>query len=253
VGELANLGGQATLARVQDAPVGVGEAGEVESEELVQGAGGLIEACLEVPRRGVQRRSGLGGGARRGRARVAEQGLAGRRVGHRLPGGEKRVGLTAAQTVADDGLGQARLLAARQGGEGDGRRGRAPARVDVRGHRSRQPPAQEQAARDPAAAPAEKPANLRGREVILVRERAHHARLVHRAQGATGRVGLEQPGLGHDAGSVLDHHRHVGVALARPLGEALEAVEDFVAAVGASGYAERQRGKRTRPIGARAS
>jgi hypothetical protein len=177
----------------------------------------------------------------------------GRRVGGGLPGGQEGARLTAAQPVADDGLGQARLLAPRPRRAGDSRRGRESARVDVRGHRGRQPSAQEEAARDPAATAAEEPAHLRGREVIVVGQGAHDARLVHRAQGAAGRVGLEQAGLGHDARGILDHHRHVGVALARPLGEALEAVEDFVAAVGASGYAERQRGKRTRPIGARAS
>jgi hypothetical protein len=136
VGALADLGGQATLARVQDAPVGIGEAGEVESEELVQGARGLIEAGLEVPRRGAQRGGGLGGWARRGRARVAEQGLTGRRVGG-LPRGKARVGLAGAEAVAHDRVGQPGLFAARQAGERGRRRGREPTRVDVRGHRGR--------------------------------------------------------------------------------------------------------------------
>jgi hypothetical protein len=253
VSELADLGGQAALARVQDAPVRVGEARDVEGQELLEGVGRLVEAGLELPGGRTQWRGGRRGQARRGAPRIPEQRLVGRRVGGGLPGGEEGVGLTAAQPVADDGLGQARLLAARQSGERDGRRGREPARVDVRGHRGRQPSPQEEAARDPAAAAAEQPADLGRREVIVVGQGAHHARLVHRAHGAAGRVRLEQAGLGHDADGVLDHHRHVGVALARPLSEPLEAVEDLVAAVVASGHAQRQRGERTRPIGARAS
>jgi hypothetical protein len=253
VSELADLGGQPALACVQDTPHGIREAREVEGQELRQRAFGLIEAGLKLPRRGAQRRGGRGGRARRGRARIAEQGLAGRRVGGGLPRGEARVGLAGAEAVADDRVGQPGLLAARQAGERGGRRRREPARVDVRGHRGRQPPAQEQAARDPAAAPAEEPADLRGREVILVGERAHDARLVHRAQGPAGRVGLEQTGLGDDAGRLLEHHRHAGVPLARPLGEALEAVEHLVGAIAGWSHPQRQRGEDAGPISPRSA
>jgi hypothetical protein len=100
-----DLSSQPALARVQDAPVGAGEAGQVEPEQLAQGAGGLIEAGLELPRRRAQRPGRRHGRARRGAPRIAEQRLAGRRVGHGLPGGEKRVGLAGAQAVADEGLG----------------------------------------------------------------------------------------------------------------------------------------------------
>jgi hypothetical protein len=49
VSELADLGGQAALARVQDAPVRVGEARDVEGQELLEGVGRLVEAGLELP------------------------------------------------------------------------------------------------------------------------------------------------------------------------------------------------------------
>jgi hypothetical protein len=148
VSELVDMGSQPALARGQDAPVGVGEAREVEGQELLEGAFGLVEAGLQLLGGGTQRRSGRGGRARHGAPRIAEQCLAGRRVGRRLPGGEERRGLTGAQPVTDDGLGQPRLVAPRQRREGRGRGGRDAAGVDVPRDRRREPPAQEEAAID---------------------------------------------------------------------------------------------------------
>jgi hypothetical protein len=70
----------------------------------------------------------------------------------------------------------------------------------------------------------------RGREVIVVDERADDARLVHRAERAARGIGLQQPGLAGDAGGVLHDDRHVGVAVLPPAGQALEAVLHLVGA-----------------------
>ena len=66
-------------------------------------------------------------------ARIAQQGLAGGGVGRDAPGGEDGLGLARAQAVAREGVGQARLLGARERREGVGGRRGEPAVIDVRG------------------------------------------------------------------------------------------------------------------------
>jgi hypothetical protein len=251
VSELEDLGGQPPLAGLQDPTIGLGEAREVEGQELVEGALGLVEAGLELLRRGPERRGGRRGRGRRGAAWVAEQRLPGRRVGRGLPSGEERLGLARAQSVARHSLRQALLVAAGQARERGGRGGGQASGVDVRGHVGGEAPAERQAAIDPLATVPEQLDDLGRREVIVVGQRPDHARLVHRAQGPSGRVGLEQARLGHDAGGVFDHDGHVRGAVAPPLGQALEAVDHLVRPSGGRRHAQRQRGQRAGGIGPR--
>jgi hypothetical protein len=132
-GQPDDLRGQTPLAGFQDPAIGISEAGEVEGQQVIQRALGLVEAHLELPRRGPEGRDcGL---ARRGHGavRIAQQRLAGRGVRGDAPGREERVGFPRAQAVAGDGLGQLGLLGAREGGERERGRRREPTVVDVRG------------------------------------------------------------------------------------------------------------------------
>jgi hypothetical protein len=252
VSEPGDLGGQPPLAGLQDPAVGLGEAGEVEGQELVEGALGLVEAGLELAGGGPERRGGGCERGGRGAAWVAEPRLAGRRVGRGVPGGEQRLGLARAQPVAHDRVGQPRLLAARQARESSGRGGGQAPGIDVGGDVGGEAPAERQAAIDPGAAAPEQRHDPRRREVIVIGQRAHHARLVHRAQRAPRGVGLEQARLGHHAGGVFDHHGHARGALAGPLGQALEAVDHLVGAVPGRRHPQGQGGERAGAIRARA-
>jgi hypothetical protein len=252
-GEPDDLRGQAPLAGFQDPPVGIGEAGEVEGQQFRERALGLIEAGLELAGRGPERRDG--GLARRGHRApgIAQQRLARGAVVGDPPGLEKRVRLARPQPVAEEGVGQARLLRARERREAVRGRRREPAVIDGPGQDGREPAAEREAAVDPAAPAAEQLGDLRRRELVVVGQRAHDPRLVHRAERAARRVGLEQPGLAHHAGGVLDDDRHVRVAVAPPLGHALEPIEHLVGAVGVRGDAHRQRSEPARGIRARAA
>jgi len=251
VGQPGDLGGQPPLAGLQAPPFGVGEAGEVKRQQLLKGALGLIEARLELARRGTQGRDGRRAGGGDGAARIAQERLAGGRVSRRAPGGEEGLGLPRAQAVAREGVGQTLLIAARERRHGGGRGGREATVIDLRGHVGREPAAEGQAPVHPAPAAAEQLGDLGGREVIVVGQRADHTGLVHGAQGPPWRVGVEQPDLADDAGGVFYDHGHVGVAVAGPAGEAFEAVEHLVRAVQRRGHAQGQRGEGARGIGAR--
>jgi hypothetical protein len=250
-GEPDDLGGEPPLAGLQGPPFGVGEAGEVEGQQLLEGALGLIEARLELARRGTQGRDGAGARGRHGAAGIAHERLAGGGVAGRTPGGQDGLGLPRPQAVTDDGVGHARLVMAGERRQRGGRGRRESSGVDVPDDVGGQPAAESQAPVHPAPAAAEQLGDLGRREVIVVGQRADHAGLVHRAQGPPRRVGLEQPSLGHDAGGVFDHHGHVGVAVAGPVGQALEAVEYFVGTLPGQGDAQGQRGEGARGIGAR--
>jgi len=77
VGQPDDLRGQAPLAGFQDPAVGVGEAGEVEGQQLGERARGLIEARLELAGRRPERRDdGVAGRGDRA-ARIAQQPLTG--------------------------------------------------------------------------------------------------------------------------------------------------------------------------------
>jgi hypothetical protein len=246
------LGGEPPLAGLEDPAIGVSEAGEREGQQLVEGALGLIEPRLKLSGHRPEGRDD--GVARRGHgpARIAQQRLAsGAVVARDPPGRQEDVGLARAQAVARDGLGQARLLSARVGGEALRGRRREPTRIDERSQDRCEPAPEGQAALHPAAAAAEQLGHLRGGELIVVRERADHARFIHRAQRAARGIGLEQARLAHNAGRLLDDGRHVGVAVGDPARDALEPVEDLVRAVVVRGDPHGQRRERAGRIGPR--
>jgi hypothetical protein len=249
--QLDDLSGEPPLAGLQSSPFGVGEAGEVERQQLVEGPLGLIEARLELARRGAQGRDRRRAGGGHGAAGIAHKRLAGRHVAGRAPGGEEGLGLPRAHPMAREGIGDTRLIPAREHGDGGGRGGREAAGIDLRGDVRCEPAAEGQAAVHPAPAAAEQLGNLGGREVIVVGERADHAGLIHGAQGPPRGVRLEQARLGDDAGGVFHDHGHVGVAGAGPAGEALEAVKHFVGTVARRRDTQGQRGEGAGGIGAR--
>lgn len=253
MGQLDDAGGQTPLAGLKDPAVGVGESGEIEVRELVQRVLGLGKARLDLARSGAEGRDGRLAGSGRGAAGIAHQSLASRGVRGGAPGGEKSFGLPGAQPVAPDALGQALLLGVGKRRQGIGSRGREPTLVEVSSQLGGEPTTKSQAPVHPGSPPAEQLGDLSGRELIVVRERADHTRLVHRAHGAPGRVGLEQSGLAHDtgAGVLLHDHGDVGVSLAAPAGQALEAIEDLVGAVTGRSHTQGQRGQRCAGIRAR--
>jgi hypothetical protein len=250
-GEPDDLCGQAPLAGLQDPTVGIGEAGEVQGEQLRERAFGLVEAGLELAGRRPEGRDR--GRQRRGHraARIAQQSFARGRVVGDAPGLEKRRRLARAQPVAEEGIGQTRLLGARDRCEVVGGGRRESAGIDVRDDGRGEPTAEREAAVDPAAPAPEQLGDLWRGELVVVGQRPHDARLVHRTECATRGIGLEQPGLAHDADRVLHDDRHVGVARGRPVRQALEPVEHLVGAVAGGGDAQRQRGEPARGIGAR--
>jgi hypothetical protein len=254
VSQLTDMGGQAALAGREHALVGVGEAGEVEMQELVEGAFRLAKAGLELARRGTEGRDGGRPGRGCGRTRIAHEGLPRRGIRGHAPGGEEGLGLPGAQAVAHEGLGQPFLLAARHAGQGSGGGGREAAVIDMRGHLGSEPPAQGQAPLHPRAPVPTELDDLRGGQVIVGHEGVDDAGLVHRTQGAPGGVGLQQPRLGDDPRRRVGFHDHgdVGVPLPAPAGEPLEAVEDLVDAVGGRGHPQGHRRQGRGAIGARA-
>jgi hypothetical protein len=108
----------------------------------------------------------VGGGHRT--ARIAQQRLPRGAVVGDTPGLEKRFPLAGAQTVAQEGFGQARLLGPRERREAVRAGGREPAGIDVSGDDGHKPAAQGEAAVDPAAPAAEQLGDLRRRELVLV-------------------------------------------------------------------------------------
>ena len=254
VGQLDDERGQPPLAGLEDPAFGVGEAGEIQMRELGEIALGLVEARLEFACRGPQRRDGalprLGNAA----AGIADERLARRRVRRDPPGREQRLGLAGAQPMAHDRLGQPLLLAAGQAGQGGGGGGRQAAVIEVRGQVRGEPMAEGQAPLHPAAPMVQQLGDLRGREVIVIREGADHAGLVHRTHGAPGGVGRQQSGLADDPGAGVLFHDHgdVRVALAAPAGQALEAIEDLVGTVPDRRHPQGQRGQGGAGIRARA-
>jgi hypothetical protein len=255
VGQLDDLRDEPSLAGLEHALFGVGEAGELERREFLERLLGLKEACLQFARGGAERGDRGLARRRRGGARIAQQRFARRRVTGGPPGGEHGVGLAGAEPVPHDALGQALLLGMRQQRQGGGRGGREAPVIEVAGQLGGEPMAEGQASVHPAAPVPEDLGNLGGREMIIGGERADHARLVHRAHGAPGGVGLEQSGLAHDrgAGVVLDDHRDVGMPRVAPVGQTLEAIEDLVGAVTGRRHPQGQRGQRRAGIRAGAA
>lgn len=108
---------------------------------------------------------------------------------------------------------------------------------------------QGKASLDPELLPTEELGDRAEGEAVLVGQRGRHAGLVHGAGGLAGEVGLEEPRLGGDAGDGLDDDGDLAPPLAGPEGEAFEAVEEFVDAVGDGEDAQRQEGERGLAVG----
>ena len=143
--------------------------------------------------------------------------------------------------MAADGVGQAHLVGAREGGDGEsGGEGEA-AGIESDRQLGDEAAGQRQAAPDPGLLAAEELGDGGQGEAVLVGERIDDAGLVHGAEGLPGRVGREETRLGGRAGDVLDDNGDLAEPLAGPAGQALEAVEDLEGAVGGEGDAQRQR------------
>jgi hypothetical protein len=143
--------------------------------------------------------------------------------------------------VPVDGREQILLILGRERHERAGER-RADGAVGelVLGFRGK-PRAQRQTALHPVALASEQMREAPGRQLVLVHERADHARLVQRGQRARRGVGAKEQALvRHRRLRRLDHYRHQVVPLLVPAREALESVEDLVAPVGRHGHADRQ-------------
>jgi hypothetical protein len=250
-GQPDDLRGESPLGGLQDPAFGVREPREVKGDQLAERPFGLVEAALELVRGGTEGRDGGGAWCRHGAAGVPHQRLARGRVGHGAPGGEERLRLPRAQAVALDGVSQALLIRAWQHRQPTGRGRRQAPRVYVRGHVRREAAAKGQPPLDPAPAAAEQRGDLRDRQVIVVGQRADHARLVHGAQGPPRGVGLEETGLARDARGVFHDHGDVRAAVADPARQPLEPVEHFVGAGAGGGDAQGERGQWARRIGAR--
>jgi len=252
--QLDDESGEPPLTGVEHALFGIGEAGEIKLRELLQRLLGLEEAGLELARGRAERGDCGLAGSGRGRARITHQRFAGRRVRGGPPGGEQGVGLSGAEPVTHDAVGQSFLLSVRPRRQGMRRRGREAPGVEMSGQFGGQPTAEGQAPVHPPAAAPEELGDLGGREMIGGGEGLDHARLVHRAQGARGGVGLEQSGLGHHrrAGVFLHDHGHVSVPLVAPVGQPLEAIEHLVGAVHGRRHSQGERSQRGAGIRARA-
>jgi len=93
VGQSDDLRGQTPLAGLQDPAIGVSETGELQTQQLLQRALGLVEARLEFARPGSERRDRGLARCGHGAVRIAQQGFARRGIAGDPPGGEQRVGL----------------------------------------------------------------------------------------------------------------------------------------------------------------
>jgi len=186
--------------------------------------------------------------AREGAARIAQERLAIRRVGHAV-GGEERLRVARRERVALDGAGQAHLLGGGEDGEGARHRERETPAVHARGEFGGEAPRQREAALDPPGRLAQELGDRRDRELVLVGKRRNHARLVHGAGGLAGRVRFEKPRLPGERVRLLDDDRDLAASVPSPQGQSLEAVEDLVGAVAERGDAQRQGRKRAFAVG----
>ena len=139
-------------------------------------------------------------------AGIAQQRLPGRVSAAARQVVSKRLRLPGAQPVADDALGQAWLLPGGQAGQGVRGGGRQLPGIEVARALGGQALAECHPPIHPPAPVPEQLGDLRGRQMIVGDEGVHDAGLVHRADGALGGVGLEQPGLAHDGGERLRFH-----------------------------------------------
>jgi hypothetical protein len=213
--------------------------GEAEAGQLRQCPAEAVQRPLEggCPRRDRRPLVLLG---RQVPERIGQQMAAIRLVSDTV-GGHQAQRFVRRDLVAGDGLEEVVLILGRERHERAGERGADGAAGElVLGLRT-EPRAQRQAALHPVALAPEQMRGAAERQLVLVHERADHARLVQRGQRPWRGVGAKEQALvRHRRLCRLDHHRHQLVPLLLPALEALESVEDFVAPVGRDGHAHRQ-------------
>jgi hypothetical protein len=236
-----DLGGQPAPAGLQDTAVGIGEGGKIRADEDldvllgglesgVPGGGGLTERGSALIRLSGVSRSG-----------IAQEHLAGRRVGDAAVGGEESVSLASREGVAPDGIRQPDLIRAREGCDGRGDGQGQTAGVEAHGQLGNQVTGQGEPAIDPGLLASHEFGDGGGRELFFRRDRRDDTGLVHGAGGLLGRIGDEESGLGRGAGDRLDDDGDPPDPLTRPEGQALESVEDFEGPVLDGHHANRQR------------
>jgi hypothetical protein len=251
-GKGKDAGGQPAPAGLHDAPLGIGEAGEV-------GLGKGVEVPLDGLVAGGPAGCGCaeGGGPLVGNAGqcgagIAKEGLAGGGVRGAAVGGEEGLRFPGGEGVTADGVGQAQLVGAREGGDGEGGGEGEAAGIEAGGQLGGEAAGEREAPIDPGLLAAEELGDGGQGEAVLVGERGDDAGLVHGAEGLPGRVGGEETRLGGGAGDGLDDDGDPAEPLAGPAGQALEAVEDLEGAVGGGGDAQRQRREIGPAVGPRA-
>lgn len=143
--------------------------------------------------------------------------------------------------MALDGVGEPSLVGVGERTEGIRDRRGEPPRIHPDGQLGGELLGEGQAALRPSGASTEGAGDGMNREAILVRQRTHDARLVHRTGGLLGRIRREQPHLADEADGVLDDAGDALESVLLPLGEPLEAVENLVRAVLVRADADRHR------------
>lgn len=234
----------AAAGRAENALFGFGKAGEIgASGEFLKLAEKRLPAGIESGGGGPERGSGLVAGAWLRATGVGEERLAGADVGGGAEGGEEGFGLARREAVALCGVGEFDLLAGGERAQARGEREGDGAGVETMCERLRQATSEQQATLDPAFLAVEQSGNVRRRASVFLDERGHDADFVHRADRSWGAVGEEDPGLGGGTRVRFDHDRDLLESIVFPLSEALEAVENFVGAIGGAEDADGQRGQ----------
>jgi hypothetical protein len=185
--EKGEFGHELTPAGFEDAPLRVGERGEVRGRELVERAFEVVEARGDRGGGGAQRRGTLRVLLRQRASRIAQKRLARGAVGHAV-GGEQRLRLARRERVSLDGPGEAHLLRGAEHRQRASHREREASAVDARGELGREPAREREARLDPVLLLPEELGDRADGEVV-VGERGDDARLVHGAGGLRGRVG----------------------------------------------------------------
>jgi hypothetical protein len=205
--------------------------GELEVGEGIEGSTHLVEPSLEPGGQRAQGRGAAPRGPHDGHGRRQQRAPLGRALGHAV-GAEQRQGLGSGEPVLVDGLDERGLLLDRPRTQRVGQGHAEAPGVEPRLQRRRELLGQREPLHDPATFA---PAGLGdggGPEVLLVPQRPHHARLVHRRERARRPVGREQGGLLlHRRAHRLHEHRHALRAELPPAGQPLEPVEHLVGAV----------------------
>lgn len=140
-----------------------------------------------------------------------------------------------------DGVGQASLVADREGAERIGDGGGQAARVDARGEFGCEFSSQRQAALGPATPVTKTAGNGQRREPVLLGQGVRDTRLVHGSGGLARRIGGEESRLARGSRGVFQDDGNGSAAFLVPAFEALEAIEDLVRVVVVGSGANRQR------------